>query len=42
MSERKTAGTYTLYGMRVSLYTGKPRSYLIKSALSICVHCVYF
>jgi len=30
MSERQTTGTYTLYGMRASLYTGKARSYLIK------------
>jgi len=30
MSSRKPSGTYTLYGMRASLYTGKARAYLIK------------
>jgi len=30
MSEKKTSGTYTLYGMRISLYTGRARCYLIK------------
>jgi glutathione S-transferase len=30
MSGRKPTGTYTLYGMRASLYTGKARAYLIK------------
>ena len=30
MSRRNPTGTYTLYGMRASLYTGKARSYLIK------------
>jgi hypothetical protein len=29
MSDRKETGNYTLYAMRVSLYSGKARSYLI-------------
>ncbi len=33
MSDRKTTGTYTLYAMRISLYSGKARSYLVKQGI---------
>jgi glutathione S-transferase len=33
MSDDNTTGTYTLYAMRVSLYSGKARSYLIKQGI---------
>ena len=33
MSDSSTTGTYTLYAMRASLYSGKARSYLIKQGI---------
>ena len=33
MSDRETTATYTLYAMRISLYSGKARSYLIKQGI---------
>jgi hypothetical protein len=35
MSEQKTTGTYPLYGMRASLYTGRVRRCLIKQDIDL-------
>ena len=33
MPDSSSIGTYTLYAMRASLYSGKARSYLIKQGI---------